>query len=261
VSQGKIRHEVLPLKYFTVKHKILLFENNLDLRHLRITFENLEYDAVFANSVNDFTTSISSAVFDIIVISFREQSAGTEEISDLISNSQNSSTPVLLVTDSASISTDGETSMGNNDLITFPFTPGEIIFRIRNIIRRSKTESFIHNSLNKLRLLLNTVPVAIVQTDEHGGFEKINTRFTELMEMDEAQLKEENFFRMCHPEDYFLKRKTLDRLLKREADKLAYEIRLINNEGKTIICKVKATVAWTANDHFNFFAFAIEKVS
>ncbi|MEZ5000165.1 MAG: beta-eliminating lyase-related protein [Bacteroidales bacterium] len=47
---------------------------------------------------------------------------------------------------------------------------------------------------------------------------------------------------MCHPEDYFIERKQLDRLLRKETGKVNFEIRLINNDGKTSVCKIVATL-------------------
>ena len=81
-----------------------------------------------------------------------------------------------------------------------------------------------------------------------------------MTEMQESDLTDVNFFQLCHPDDYFIERKQLDRLLRQEVSSVNYEIRIINNEGKTAVCKVIASAIWEDAGIFNAFTFILEKI-
>ena len=83
--------------------------------------------------------------------------------------------------------------------------------------------------------------------------------FASIIDMSEEEIMNENFLKLCHPDDYFIERKQLDRLLKREAETVTFETRIINNEGSTTVCKVKVIIIWDKSI-FKSFAFVIEKV-
>ncbi len=85
-------------------------------------------------------------------------------------------------------------------------------------------------------------------------------RFLEIMNMSDLDTRKENFFQLCHPDDYFLERKQLDRLLKKDLARINYEIRLINNGGKTIVSSVSAGAVWSDDGHFSSFSFIVEAI-
>ncbi|MEZ5010389.1 MAG: PAS domain S-box protein [Bacteroidales bacterium] len=113
----------------------------------------------------------------------------------------------------------------------------------------------------RFRTLFDTFPVGIVQADQHGNFIAINPFFAGCLNMAETDVYKENFFQLCHPEDYFIERKQLDRLLRKETGKVNFEIRLINNDGKTSVCKIVANAVWENNDTFSFFTFVVGKLA
>jgi PAS domain S-box-containing protein len=103
--------------------------------------------------------------------------------------------------------------------------------------------------------------MGIILTDEHGEFKKANPGFLSLINMPQKDLLKENFFKLCHPEDYFVERKQLDRLLRKELESVGYEIRLINNDGKTFVCSVQSKILWTKPDVFESFVFVLREIS
>lgn len=242
------------------KQSILFLENNLDLRHLRYPLNKYDYITEFAKTEEEFFSLSSELIFDLLIISAKDTIDKGLSILDSVGVSQNSSTPVLMVLDNSDMPEPEESFSSDINFITFPFSPNEVILRIRQIIRNHEREKTIESTLNEFRDLLNNTPIGIVQTDSHGGLIRINKRFTELMQMEDSRLRKENFFQLCHPDDYFLERKQLDRLLKKEIKRIRYEVRLINDEGKTIVCVITAAVNWSEKDHFNYFSFTVEEI-
>lgn len=242
------------------KQSILFLENNLDLRHLRHPLNNYDYQTEFAKTEEEFFSMSSEEKYDLLILSAKDKNDKGASILDFVGETQNSSTPVLMVLDNNIIPDPEESFPSDINIITFPFSPNEVVFRIRQILRNHDREASIESTLSEFRDLLNTTPIGIVQTDSHGGLIRFNKRFTDLMKMEDSRLRKENFFQLCHPDDYFLERKQLDRLLKKEITRIRYEVRLINDEGKTIVCDITAGVKWSEKDHFNYFSFTVEEI-
>lgn len=239
---------------------ILVQEGGIDLGHLSDILANENIKAEFEGTMDGFVGKCKSIRYSAIILTVTADKTLREEFTRAISWSPNIFTPVLVV------STENDNKLLDIILrykfeyIRFPFTAEEFLFRIRRIIRLKQNEEIIHGNLLKYRSLFDNFPVGIVQTDQFGKFEGVNPSFAEMMSMSEADLHRENFLELCHPDDYFIERKQLDRLLRKEAMTVKYEIRLINNDGKTSVCKVVANAFWENELNFTSFTFVIEKV-
>lgn len=239
---------------------ILIHEVNLDLRYLAGALDNENITPVFENSVESVVNRCKSHKFSAIILTTVESAFVDEKIISAISWSQNIFTPVIVVASDPDREFLAFLLRYKFELIRFPFTIEEFVFRVRRVIRLKQNEEAIHNNLLQHRTLFDTFPAGIVQTDQHGGFKGMNPYFTDLMEMSENELLKENFFQLCHPEDYFIERKQLDRLLRGELKTVNFEVRLINNDGKTSVCKIVANCVWEGDGNFSRFNFVLERV-
>jgi len=238
---------------------ILIFENQIDLKHLGSYLDALDIKYSFAQNLKSFSDKCTASKYDVIALSGVSESEIDEKVIDALSDSSNFRTPVLVI---AKDNKELLKQVINRqfDFMIFPFTPVEFIHRIEQILRRSVSDYAIHQNLIGLRAIIDNLPMGIIQTDTHGKPISLNREFTLIIGMTEKDISKENFFQLCHPDDYFIERKQLDRLLKKEKEKVHYEIRLINNEGKTTVCKVIASVIWKDPNIFDSYLFLVEKI-
>lgn len=240
---------------------ILIQEGEIDLRHLADILKNENIHCVYEATREGFISSCKARKYNAIILTLTGQTGLGEEIIKAISWSQNLFTPVMVVTPECDPDLTELLLKYKFEYLRFPFLPGEFIFRIRRAIRLKQNEEIVHSNLLKYRTLCDNFPVGIAQTDQYGKFEGVNPAFADFMNMSEPDLFRENFFQLCHPDDYFILRKQLDRLLRREIRIVNFEIRLINNDGKTAVCKVVANSMWENDTDFSSFTFVIEKIN
>lgn len=240
---------------------ILFYEDKLDFRHLSLSLENYDIKINFCKSPEGFKEQTDLERYDLLVVSGIERTDYNFPLIDALYDSKNSDTPILYITDNNNFPPIDALIKQQLGVITFPFSIEEFIFRSNQILRSAETDQNIHNSLKNYKNLIDIIPVGIIQTDAHGKFLKVNPRFLSLINMNEKDLFKENFFQLCHPDDYFLERKQLDRLLKKDINCVDFEIRLINNEGITTVFSVEANILWKGKDVFEAFIFVVRKVS
>ncbi|MDX2414978.1 MAG: PAS domain-containing protein [Bacteroidales bacterium] len=243
------------------KKNILFLEDTLDFKHLRSTFNEYDIQTTFVKNREEFMLLCTDNQYDILIISVLNAFHTLGDLTANLLDGINSNTPVITVVDNNKLPTIDQLINSDLNLITFPFSPGEILYRVLHVFKRYDTEKYYSDSISECKLLLDSTPVGLVQTDSHGKFLRFNSRFLEIIAINELDLKKENFFQLCHPDDYFLERKQLDRLLKKEVSRISFEIRLINNEGKTIVSSVNAGVIWNDDGHFNSFSFVVENIA
>jgi|GEM_PF-1251420 len=243
------------------KQSFLFLEENLDLGHLKLSHGKYEFNSTFCQSSEIFIEECNKERFDLLIISGVGTDVKNLTLLDSLYISKNSDTPILFIVDNSSVPPVQDLLNYQIDIICFPFTTEEFMFRVHKILRSAETEMNIDRSLKSYKKLFDILPMGIIQTDEHGKFIKTNPGVLSIINIEEKDLYAENFFQLCHPDDYFLERKQLDRLLRKEIKCVDYEIRLINNEGKTAVCSVEATILWSAPDIFNSFVFVLRLVS
>lgn len=243
------------------RRSLLFFEDNLDLEHLRQSLEEYELDSLFSPGTETFKEECDKKKYDLLIISGIGRSDNNFLLIDSLSFTKNADTPVLLIIDNNSVPTVDELLQQQSNIITFPFSPQEFFYRAYHIFRRVDTEKNVDSSLKSYKNMIDILPVGLVQTDGHGKFIRANPKFLEIIDMPEQDLFKENFFQLCHPDDYFLERKQLDRLLRKETTCVEYEIRIINNEGKTFVCAIEAIILWSAPEIFESFTFIARLIS
>lgn len=242
------------------KDSVLICEAGLDLKYLKPTLENENISMEFCETTGGAISKCKSKKYSVIVLNSTGPEGLDEEIIAAISWSANIFTPVIVITQSNNSKTVNSILMHKFEMIRFPFDPDEFYFRVTRMIRLKQNEQAVHNNLMRFRTLFGTFPVGIAQTDQHGNFIAVNPFFAECLNMAETDVYKENFFQLCHPEDYFIERKQLDRLLRKEARKVNFEIRFINNDGKTSVCKIVSSAVWENDETFSFFTFVIDRI-
>lgn len=240
---------------------ILIQEGGIDLGHLSDILINENINSEFEDTMDGFINKCKSTRYSAIVLNVASNKSLREEFPRAIAWSPNIFTPVMVVAADPDPVLLETLLRYKFEFIRFPFTAEEFLFRIRRIIRLKQNEEIVHGNLLKYRSLCDNFPVGIVQTDQYGKFEGINPSFADMMRMTEADLYRENFFQLCHPDDYFIERKQLDRLLRKEVKTVSFEIRLINNDGKTSVCKVVSNALWENDLNFTSFTFVIERIT
>jgi len=240
---------------------ILIQEGGIDFGHLSdiLIKENIKSD--FEGTLDGFINKCKNTKYSAIILTVPASKNLREELPRAIAWSPNIFTPVIVVCSECSPDLLETLIRYKFEFIRFPFPSEEFLFRVRRIIRLRQNEEIVHSNILKYRSLFDNFPVGIVQTDQFGKFEAVNPAFSDMMGMSEADLYRENFFQLCHPDDYFIERKQLDRLLRKEVSKVKFEIRLINNDGKTSVCKLVANSLWENDLKFTSFTFVIERVT
>lgn len=127
-------------------------------------------------------------------------------------------------------------------------------------VKRKETELTIHNNLLEYSVLIEHFPTGILQTDVNGNFLRFNKKLKNILGMSERDFTGINFFQLCHPDDYIIERQSLDRLLRKESESLTFEVRLINNDGKTIVSKIRAGTVWKDRNNLGSFIFSVEEI-
>jgi PAS domain S-box-containing protein len=242
------------------RESVLIFSSELDLSHLSDSLEPESFSCTFVSSPEEFSGKCRDNKFSAIVLTVNTNQRIDELIMNSISWSVNMFTPILVVTALLADHFADQLIRYGFETIMFPFSDREFIFRLRKMIRQKQNEEAVHTNLLSYRSLFDNFPVAIIQTNQKGDFTFVNPVFTEIMEMSDQELFNENFFRMSHPDDYLLMRKQLDRLLKREIRAARFETRLINNDGKSSVCKIVASAIWDGEESFDRFTFVIENI-
>lgn len=243
------------------ERSLLFFEDTLDLGHLKILLEKYEFNSNFVKDSKSFVERCGKKRYDLLIVSAMGTADKNLSLIDSLYITKNSDTPVLLIIDNNQVPAVDELLKQELNVITFPFTAEEFVYRAFRILKNLETEKNIHNRLASYRSLFDTLPVGVIQTDDHGKFLNINQMFQSVIDMEEQDIYKENFFQLCHPDDYFLERKQLDRLLRKELMCVDYEIRLINNEGKTLVCNIEASILWSGRDVFDSFIFVVRLIS
>lgn len=240
---------------------LLFYEDKLDLKHLRTILDKYEFESNYTGDRNTFVDECASRKYDLLIVSGVESDDASLSLVESLYLSKNPDTPIMLILDNNRIPPVDDMLKQEIFVITFPFTPEEFVFRAFSILRTAEMTKNIHLNLKSYKSLFDILPVGLIQTDERGKFLRTNPRFRSIINMDEKELAGENFFQLCNPDDYFLERKQLDRLLRKEQKCVDYEIRLINNEGKTLVCGIEATVIWNAEDVFESYTFVVRLIS
>lgn len=242
------------------RDSVLIYLSDLDLQHLSDIFESESLNCSFASTAEEFSEICQNDKFTAIILTVSDSEKIDEGILSSISWSSNMYTPVMVVTPLLTRHFADSLIRYGFETILFPFTGKEFLFRLRKMIRQKQNEEAIHTNLLSYRKLFDNFPVGIIQTNQKGDYTSVNPPFLELIGMSEQELHNENFFRMSHPDDYLLMRKQLDRLLRKDARHVKFEVRLINNDGKSTVCRIIATALWDGSESFDNFTFAIENI-
>ncbi len=240
--------------------RLLFFTGDIDFSFIIGKISDFEFESVYIDNAEEFSALCLKNKYDLIIYN----SCGKENIEPKIlkslSGTLNLYTPVIIIADKDGKEVMNQVLKHQFDLIIFPFNPAELLVRIHSAIRRKETEVTIHNNLLDYRTLFENFPAGILQTDLHGNFIRFNRELMKILDMHVVDLSGINFFQLCHPDDYLIERQNLDRLLRKEAETVLYESRLINNDGVSIVCKIFVRASWKDESTLSSFIFSIEKI-
>ncbi|MDZ7738471.1 MAG: PAS domain-containing protein [Bacteroidales bacterium] len=239
---------------------LLFYTGNIDFQHLNTYFQNDNFEVVYSDNKGKFEELCLGKKFELIIYNAYNEALIDNSILRGLTGTKNLYTPVLIIAGKEDGEMMKQVMRHQFDMIIFPFLPVELIARIHSSIKRKVTEMAIHNSLLEYRLLFDNYPLGILQTDERGNFMRFNKQLMNILDMHDMNFSGINLFQLCHPDDYLIKRQSLDRMLRREVDNVSYEVRLINNDGQTIVCKLSATSDWKDEKTLGSFIFSVEKM-
>lgn len=239
---------------------LLFFTGDIDFKYLASHIKNYGFDAVYSGDEESFTKLCLENKYDLIVYNGYETESIENKVLRSLTGTKNLYTPILIIAGKADEEMMNLVLRHQFDLIIFPFTAVEFITRLQLAVRHKNTEITIHNNLLDYSVLLQNFPSGILQTDQNGKFIRFNKELKNILGMNEIDFTEINFFQLCHPDDYLIERQSLDRMLRKESDCVSFEVRLINNDGKTIVSKIRASSVWKDQDTLGSFIFSIEKI-
>jgi len=240
--------------------KLLFFTGEIDFKYLESSISNSGFEPEYSRNIEDFVKSCSSSKYDLITYNGFENDVIDSSILKCLTGTSNIYTPVLIIAGKEDEEVMNTALRHQFDLVIFPFTTTEFLIRLQLAVRRRNTEMTIHNNLIDNNILLENLPSGILQTDVHGNFMRFNRELKNILEMTDIDFSGINFFQLCHPDDYLMERQSLDRLLRKENDKVSFEVRLINNDGKTIVCKIGARAVWKDQETLESYIFSVEEI-
>lgn len=239
---------------------LLFYTGDIDFRFLQSHINQLGFEVDFTDDVEEFNRLSNETGYDLIIYNaFEEEDADSSALKSL-KGKKNLNTPILLIAGKEDEEAMNSALGHQYNLLIFPFTPTELAVRIQLAVKRKNTELTYHNKLLDYSILFENFPAGILQTDLTGNFIRFNKELKDILRMSDLDFTGINFFQLCHPDDYLTERQNLDRLLRKESDTAAFEVRLINNDGKTIVSKVRAGTVWKDQDTLESFIFLIEKI-
>ncbi len=239
---------------------LIFFTGDIDFKYLEPDMGIYGFDALFSADEQEFTQFCLENKYDLIVYNGYESDGINEKTLKSLTGTKNLHTPILVIAGKEDEEMMNLVLRQKFDLIVFPFTPSELITRLQLAVRRKNTEMSIHNNLVDYNVLFQNFPSGILQTDVNGKFTRFNKELKNILGMNEIDFTEINFFQLCHPDDYLIERQSLDRLIRKESDIVAFEVRLINNDGNTIVSKIRASCVWIDQDTLGSFIFSIDKI-
>ena len=239
---------------------LLFFTGDIDFKYLESQLKNYGFDSVYSSDEERFIELCQDNKYDLIVYNGYEAEGIDNNVLRSLTGTKNLYTPILIIAGKKDEEMMNLVLRHQFDLIIFPFTPVELITRLQLAVRHKNTEMTIHNNLVDYSILFQNFPSGILQTDVNGKFVKFNKELKNILGMNEMDFTEVNFFQLCHPDDYLIERQSLDRILRKESDNVSFEVRLINNDGKTIVSKIRASSVWKDTETLESFIFCIEKI-
>ena len=239
---------------------LLFFTGDIDFKYLESHIGIYGFDVLFSSDEQEFTRLCLQNKYDLIVYNGYESDEIDEKILESLTGKKNLYTPIVIIAGKTDEEMMNLVLRHQFDLIVFPFTPPELITRLQLSVRRKNTEMSIHNNLVDYNVLFQNFPSGILQTDVNGKFIRFNKELKNILGMNEIDFTEINFFQLCHPDDYLIERQCLDRLQRKVSDIVSFEVRLINNNGNTIVSKIRASSVWIDQDTLGSFIFSIEKI-
>jgi len=243
-----------------ISDSLLFFTGDIDFKYLESHIGNYGFNAVYSSDEEEFAQLCLENKYDLIIYNSYEAESIDKRILKSLTGARNIYTPILIIAGKEDEEVINIVLKHQFDLLIFPFTPQELITRLQMAVRRKNTEITIHNNLIDYSVLFQNFPSGILQTDVNGNFIRFNKELKNILGMNEIDFTGINFFQLCHPDDYLIERQSLDRMLRKESDRVSFEARLINNDGKTIVSKIRASAVWKDQNMLGSFIFSIEKV-
>ncbi|HDZ40826.1 MAG TPA: PAS domain-containing protein [Bacteroidetes bacterium] len=239
---------------------LLFFTGEIDFHFLESHINNSGFEVIYSAEVAEFEQLCQENSYDLIIYNAYEEEEVDPRILKSIKGKKNLYTPILLIGGKEDEEIMNTALRHQFDLLIFPFTPTELVVRLQLAVKRKKSELTFHNRLVEYSILFENFPTGILQTDITGNFIRFNKELKNILSMNDMDFTGINFFQLCHPDDYLIERQILDRMLRKETDTASFEVRLINNDGKTIVSKIRASTVWKDQDTLESFIFAIEKI-
>ena len=241
--------------------KLLFFTGEIDFFFLEPHIKKSGFEVVYTAEAQEFAQLCLEKRYELIIYNGYEDEEIGARVLKCLKGKNNLYTPILIIAGKEDKEIMNIALRQQYDFLVFPFSPDELIIRIQLAAKRKKNELTFHNNLLDYSILFENFPTGILQTDIDGNFIRFNKELKNILGMSDRDFTGINFFQLCHPDDYLIERQSLDRLLRKESDITSFEVRLINNDGRTIVSKIEASTAWKDQNTLGSFIFSIEKIA
>ncbi len=241
--------------------RLLFFTGEIDFIFLEPHIKKYGFEAVYTPKVDEFAQLCLDNRYELIIYNGYEQEEIDDRVLKCLKGKNNLYTPILVIAGKEDKEMMNTALRQQYDFLIFPFTPAELIIRMQLAVKRKNNELTFHNNLLDNSILFENFPTGILQTDLEGNFIRFNKELKNILGMSDLDFTGINFFQLCHPDDYLIERQNLDRLIRKESNTTSFEVRLINNDGRTIVSKIKVSSAWKDQNTLGSFIFSIEKIA
>ena len=133
----------------TLRRRILVVDDEVDIAELiKYNLEQEAFEVVVLHEASNVLSVLKSQNFDLILLDLMLPGAsGLDLCRDMKRNPQTESIPIIMLTAKSS-ETDKIVGLevGADDYITKPFSPREVVARVKAVLRRSETKRVGSNS-------------------------------------------------------------------------------------------------------------------
>lgn len=125
--------------------------------------------------------------------------------------------------------------------------PPRILTLCRDITGRKRLENILRVSENKFRSIFENSPAGVALVGLDGRYLDVNPAFSLILGYSAEELLTIDFFKITHPDDIDLSRKTMQDVFDRKGRNLRFNKRYIHKDGHTIWAEVNSTLVYGAD--------------
>jgi PAS domain S-box-containing protein len=127
--------------------------------------------------------------------------------------------------------------------------------------QRQRAEARLRKSEERFRALFSQAAVGIAQTSPDGKWLLLNSRFCEILDYSQDELRGKTFLDVTHPDDRQVSLTAIRRILAGEISSWSTEKRYIRKDGRTVWARLFTSLVWDEENRPQYFISVVEDIT